>query len=81
MNGYITWPKLGYDAPIPAAVKGKLPADLKGSQNISDLMKTKEGTDFWTKHGVTTDMTFDLKPGSASRTHLEKYLKAKGYGQ
>lgn len=81
MNGYITWPKLGYDAPIPASVMGGLPASLKGSKNISDLMKTSEGTEWWTKNGVTTDMTFDLKEGSHSRKHLAAYLERKGVTQ
>lgn len=81
MNGYITWPKLGYDAPIPASVVGGLPASLKGSKNVSDLMKTPEGTEWWTKNGVTTDMTFDLKEGSHSRKHLAAYLERKGVTQ
>lgn len=77
-NGYSTWPKLGYDAAIPKVVRAKLPAEMAGARRVSDLMATPEGRKFWDEHGIGTDMTFDLAPGSYSRRTLDAYLKAKG---
>jgi hypothetical protein len=77
MNGYYTWPRLGYDAKIPEGVN--LPPELKAqvgdSQSIRDLMKTPEGRKWWRKNGETlTDARFDLTPGSESVQILEQYM-------
>jgi GNAT superfamily N-acetyltransferase len=78
-NGYITWAKLGYDAPIPSAVRSKLPEGMKSATRIKDLMSTEKGVKFWTENGRSTDMVFDLTPGSYSRRFLAAYVKKKGY--
>lgn len=77
-DGYAVWPKLGYDGPLPSTggfnPMPNLPPTLAGSKRVSDLMATKEGRDWWIKHGVTVDLEFDLKAGSLSRDTLHKYL-------
>lgn len=78
MNGYYTWARLGYDAAIPKRVANKLPAELKGAKNVSDLMRTKAGRDWWKQNGTTVDMTFDLSRGSHSRRILEGYEGERG---
>lgn len=78
MVGYKVWPKLGYDARIPAEVRAKLPKDLAKASKVSDLMRSERGRTFWDQNGVTTPMTFDLKAGSYSRRTLDAYLKYKG---
>lgn len=75
MVGYYVWPRLGYDAAIPGDVAGDLPPTLAAARKISDLMKSEEGRAFWKRHGKTTEMTFDLTPGSLSRRALESYVK------
>jgi GNAT superfamily N-acetyltransferase len=82
--GYHVWPRFGYDVHLSdAATDGlgfaieALPAHLRGAQMLSDLMTTKEGRDWWTKHGSTTDMTFDLTPGSRSMQVWEEYRRQK----
>lgn len=45
--------------------------------NISDLMSTKEGREFWREHGAGFEGVFSLKKGSRSRKILEAYRKAK----
>lgn len=77
--GYKVWPKLGYDADIPAQIRFSLPAEFRGARRISDLMKTAEGTKAWETYGNSTAMEFDLTPGSYSRKTLDAYVKAKGY--
>lgn len=66
-NGYYTWARLGYD--------GKVPMGQHGGKKVSELMKTKEGRDWWKEHGQSTAMTFDLTEGSQSRRVLDAYLQ------
>ena len=76
-NGYYTWARFGYDAPIPKELRGLLPGSLAPAKRLSDLMATEEGTTWWKKHGITTRMVFDLAPGSLSRQIWDAYLAAK----
>jgi hypothetical protein len=101
MNGYITWPKFGYDGEIKLGwfeslhssgiqdrdelalklveLTGRTEEDIRGGEaKISDLMKSKEGTEFWIKHGYQFSADFDLSEGSLSRKILSRYLKYKG---
>jgi hypothetical protein len=82
-NGFYTWPRLGYDAPLPGSVReklvvGKLLKDAEKFSRISDVMKSKEGRDWWKANGTQGNMEFDLSPGSLSRQVLGAYARAKG---
>lgn len=85
-NEYYTWARLGYDAPIPENTmrdikRHAMETDvdlLRGrGNNISDLMATPQGREFWKKYGVSTDMTFDLSDDSLSMRVFNEYAKAK----
>lgn len=78
MNGYYTWPRLGYDAPIAKWDRPRLPDSLAHCWTVQDLYETEEGRAWWKKHGDTTNMTFDLRPGSNSLKVLNSYLASKG---
>ena len=78
MNGYVTWPRLGYDAPLEKHQLRRLPPELKGAKTVLDLYQTPAGREWWKKHGTTTSMTFDVTPGSPSLKALNTYLKSKG---
>jgi hypothetical protein len=71
--GYNAWPKMGYNAKIPAEVKTNLPAEFHKARYVSDLMATPEGRAQWKELGVTTKMKFDLTPGSYSQEQLIRY--------
>ena len=74
--GYYAWPRLGYNAPIPPAVKAKVAAKYPDAVTVRDLMKTQERRDWWKEHGVWTDgMTFQLQPGAESMTDLQANLR------
>ncbi len=73
-NGYYTWPRLGYDAPIPASVKAKLPDQWQDAKNVSDLQINATRREWWKKNGEWIDLTFDLTEGSLSRRILAAYL-------
>jgi hypothetical protein len=84
MNGYYTWPRLGYDDSIPSHKYDELPSELKqlvdanptGStkrRSILGLMTTEDGRKWWKKNGTGLhNMEFDLSDGSLSmRTHRQ----------
>jgi len=81
LNGYYTWPRLGYDKTIAnitsehtqKSILNKFP----DAKKLSDLMKTKEGREWWKVNGSGLEMTFDLKEGSLSRKVLDAYVKEK----
>lgn len=77
LNGYYTWPRLGYDGDIEKEELAKLPAGLKrqmgGSKSILDLMATPEGRAWWKANGSGLDLTFDTDPNSRSSRTLEAY--------
>ena len=77
-NGYATWPKLGYDAPLPSHMQASLPRGLQGAKTVLDLHQTPEGEAWWKKHGDSIDMKFDLTPGSRSWQKLNAYRESKG---
>lgn len=80
MNGYYTWPRLGYDGPIPDHAKTRLSKDFKGAASysrISDLMKKPDLRAWWKANGTSFDADFDLTPNSQSRKVLSNYARAK----
>jgi GNAT superfamily N-acetyltransferase len=86
-NGYATWPKFGYDAHINmkdmAGIEDTLKKGLKKNPEyknvtkISEIMKTPEGREWWTKYGITFDMEFDLSDNSHSMKIFNAYMEAK----
>ncbi len=84
MNGYITWPKLGYDAPLKTAFDSISPEKAKeakqkfpNAKNISDIMHAPGGKQWWQENGDSFDAVFDLSPGSLSRHTLDSYMAVK----
>lgn len=75
--GYKVWPLFGYDGEIPEHLLRRLPDGLKDARRLSDLMATEEGRTWWEANGGTTNLTFDLKPGSPSLQVWEAYRAAK----
>jgi hypothetical protein len=89
LNGYATWPALGYDGPIlgvtydvtarRAADKGlPPPPEFREGALVSDLYRTPEGRAWWRACGSNINLTFDPKPGSPQRAALDAYRRAKG---
>ena len=69
LNGYYTWPRLGYDGPLPKSQRAQF-----GTETVGELMKTEEGRAKWKEHGDGIDVSFDLAPGSNSRKVLDAYV-------
>lgn len=76
--GYHVWPTLGFDAPLPSKIVGKLPQQLQGCVFLSDLMGTDEGADWWYDNGVEIELSFGLEDDSVSWKLLNEYAEARG---
>lgn len=77
--GYAVWPKFGYDAPIPSSLH-RNPRMPEGAKNVSDLMKTAHGREFWGDFGHGVEMKFDLKAGGKSQAVWGEYQARKSAG-
>ena len=75
MNGYYTWPRLGYDAKIPDKIKTKLPDQFKQAESILDLYSLPGGSEWWKENGEGSAVSFSLKDGSRSKKILGAYLE------
>jgi hypothetical protein len=78
VNGYKTWPYLGYDGEIPETVREHLPPQLQQCRSVRELYEVEGGADAWAEFGDTCPLTFDLSPDSESWRILGDYLQRKG---
>ena len=78
VNGYYTWARLGFNGPIPAAVRRQLPPELRDANDVLDLVTRPAGAAWWRLHGRTFPGVFDLRPGSLSLLALDAYTQARG---
>ncbi|MBN1393746.1 MAG: hypothetical protein JW959_01760 [Pirellulales bacterium] len=76
-NGYYTWPRYGFDAPLPERLRGILPPPLETHRTLLDLMESEAGRQWWREHGGTIRATFHLAPHSRSQWALGRYLQSK----
>lgn len=74
-NGYYTWPRFGFDGPLPPHIRRKLPPGLNRAQGVLDLMQCQAGRRWWKDHGVSMPVTFDLSRGSRSWETFERYFR------
>lgn len=81
MNGYYTWPRLGYDQPIALLHESTGRAAKKAfpdADTILDIMATPEGRDWWKANGSDLKHArFYLNPNSRSIKILEAYQEEK----
>lgn len=72
--GFYTSPRMGFDAPIPAATPA-CPQALAACARLSDLVAAAAGRVFWRASGVAVPyMEFDLADNSLSWQTLIAYL-------
>jgi hypothetical protein len=73
--GYYLWPRLGFDAPMPNHVLKSLPNEFLHCRQVSELLQSKEGIDWWLLYGDSLDSArFDLTADSVSWQLLLRYL-------
>lgn len=77
--GYKVWPKLGYDGPLPTAVRRRLPPALRsavesGGNRLSALYAADGGREWWEENGRSIPLSFDTADDSYSMRTLSAYL-------
>lgn len=91
VNGYYTWPRLGYDCGVHSIgvkfgedgkkLRRKIRKKFPDAQRLQDIMRTREGRQWWKENGLGSDLFFDLtksNPGSRrSLRVLNNYLSQK----
>jgi hypothetical protein len=87
LNGYYTWPRLGYDMEVSEmeshaidkrdrSIVEELRSKFPDADTIQDVFRTKDGREWWKKNGGELyDARFDLSKGSRSRKILDTYLQ------
>ena len=76
-NGYYTWPRYGFDCPLPAVIRRRLPVGLEDARTLLGRDVVREGRQWWRQHGTAVRVRFDLAPGSRSRRTLAEYIRAR----
>lgn len=77
MNGYMVWPKFGYDGRLDEEHLDALPAQFRGVETIQELYSTREGRQAWERHGSAIHLEFDLSPDSDSLEIWNEYQREK----
>lgn len=76
-NGYYTWARYGFDAPLRAEEQEQLPAAYRGVQTVNELIQNG-GQSWWQRRGDARAMYFDLSLNSAMMKTFRAYLREKG---
>jgi len=74
-NGYYTWPRFGFDAPLPLAFLRRLPVFLNGAASVLDVMEFPTGRIWWKEHGIGLTLQFDLCWSSRSMMVFRAYSR------
>ncbi len=78
-NGYYTWPRFGFDAPLPLEVRRRLPMMFRRAARVGDLMEREAGRSWWRKHGVPLSLAFDLESRSRCWKRFDRYIRARSH--
>ncbi len=76
-NGWLTWPKFGFDAPLNKLDLASLPRALARARTLNDIMRLK-AHDWWSKQGAERTMIFYLRTDSSMMKQFRWYLSEKG---
>jgi len=76
-NGYYTWPRFGFDGPLPREIRRRLPPEFQDARAILDLVEFDTGRRWWAEHGTAVDVVFDLAKRSRSWRALNRYVRQK----
>jgi hypothetical protein len=74
-NGYYTWARMGFDAPLTAAERRQLPPHLVGARTLHERITAPGGREWWRRRGSGREAVFDLSPMSPHGAILRAYLE------
>ena len=75
-NGYLQWPKFGFDAALPEEFKERLGTSkltelgVDATSTILSRTSTREGREAWKELGVASTLTLQLDPPSKAALKL-----------
>ena len=72
-SGYVVWPQIGFDGPIPAPVLARYP-ELSAFSGVRSVLQSPGGRDIWMEKGDSCRLQFDLTPNSESWLALSRYM-------
>ena len=81
MNGYYTWPSLGFVGTLDRHIRSHARSSglaLPARATTAHLLASVEGKAWWLKNGETLEMAFDLRDGSYSMDTLNGKLTKNG---
>ena len=76
-NGYYTWPRFGFDGPLPPEIRRSLPPEFAGARRILDLMDRGSGRLWWRAHGMPIRLAFSVNGKSRSWLVFARYLRGR----
>ncbi len=76
-NGYYTWPRFGFNAPLGASITSRLPENLTAATCLNELFLMPGGATWWKEYGSSGEMVFNTRLGSSSLRVFTSYLKEK----
>ncbi len=74
-NGYYTWPRYGFDGPLPGEIRRRLPPGLGHARTVLDLIQSEPGRQWWKANGGPLYVSFDLADGSRSWAIFRQYAE------
>ena len=75
-RGYAHWPRFGFDGPLPAAFRQRLPQQLATERSVLDLIESQGRAARWRRYGVALTVCFDLADESRSWRVFRRHLDA-----
>lgn len=78
MNGYYTWPRLGFDGAVYGSTAEQAVEDLGldfTPTKISQIFEADGGPEWWRVNGHSFSATFDMREGSKSWQRLSRYME------
>ncbi|HEX4946319.1 MAG TPA: hypothetical protein VFZ34_06640 [Blastocatellia bacterium] len=73
LNGYYTWVRFGFDAPLDDADFEELPEAYASAITLNDLMKLG-GHEWWRENGAERELTFELDENCSMMQVLNEYI-------
>ena len=68
-NGYYTWARCGFDAPLRLDEQRRRLPELRGARTLNELFG-RGGITWWRTFGNSRPMVFDLAPNSSMMTAI-----------
>jgi hypothetical protein len=75
-NGYYTWARFGFEAPLMSHQKGLLTDELADAETVNDVIRMG-GENWWRRYGGDAEMLFDLSDESEMMALFKRYLREK----